>query len=298
MGSSGSGTARALVSLTAALLLAACSGGSDPPATSGPTEGPATGAVTGDATEVPDPVPTTLPGPGGEGSDGTDGSAGTAGPDGTEGTATTGGPASTEGPDAGEGPGTERTVLTRLEFEIPADWEVEDMGDAEAADPQAGQIPPHLWCLVPPTGLPPIDGCAGVVVAIGGDWLPGAGGSPYRHNQEGAWWSGSGEPACPFGQGAEDEGEAEDAGEGEDGDQGEAEPTDVAVTDNDGLPLTSTSTQVGEYVARYETWRVTCQEGGETFTPQLWHLPELNVLVKDYYGHPDTVAVLHGLEGA
>ncbi|WP_153395148.1 hypothetical protein [Ornithinicoccus halotolerans] len=281
-----------------AMLLVACSadeGEPDGPPGAADDEGTATVEPTGDATELPDPVPTTLPGPDeGSGRD-----------DGEE----TAGPGAPGGDAATETPGTERTVLTRLEFEIPADWEVEDMGEAQAADPQPGEIPPHQWCLVPPGDLAPVDGCGGVVVAIGGDWLPGASGSRYQPNQAGAWWAGQDEPACPFGEeaggqrdedaeGAEGEegGAGEAAGEAASGEDGAGGAVDPAVTANDGLPLTSQTTTVGPHVARYETWRVSCEQSGQTLTPQLWHLPELNVLVKDYYGHPDTVAVLHGLQ--
>jgi hypothetical protein len=294
------GTVRvAALACAGVLLVGACSGDGEP-TTPRLTDPVRTGAEqTGDATQIPDPVAATVTGPGDSSATGDADAAQT----GTGATADD------------QGPGTTRTALPRLSLDIPADWQVEDLGPAQSHSARAGQVAPHLWCLVPPEGLAPVDGCGGVVLAVGGDWLPGAGGEPYRPDQAGAWWSGLDEPACPFVQdpGAPEEEEDPEAPEEEDveapgdhdpepaGDEDgpgldAAQPPDPAATANDGRPLTSQITAVGERQVRYETWRVSCLSSGETLTPQLWHFPELNVLVKDYYGHPDTVAVLHGLQ--
>lgn len=65
---------------------------------------------------------------------------------------------------------------------------------------------------------------------------------------------------------------------------------------SDPAPVT-TQTEVGGLEMGYETWRARCTEGEEAFTPQLWHVPELNVLVKDYFGQPETITMLETLEG-
>jgi hypothetical protein len=252
--------------LTAALLLAACSGDPEPggPVTTtdqagntvviptGPvTAGPDTGPVT-EAPPPRDPVETTLPVP-------SDTEPTTAGP-------------------------SEPAVLVRISVDVPGGWTVEDMGDAEPAEPRAGEVAPHVWCLVPDYFLPSVDGCSGIVIAVGGDWLPGAAGGRYEARQADGWRWGSDPLRCPF------------------DDTTEPPPEDgsgnLAVTDSEGAPLTSTETVVGDLRMRYETWRVRCTETGETFAPQLWHVPELNVLVKDYFGSPETLAVLESLDGA
>lgn len=252
--------------VTAALLLAACS---DDPEPGGPVTttdqagntvvvtptGPVTeGPDTGTATETPpplDPVETTLPVP----------------------------------PDTSSETGSpsEPAVLVRISVDVPGGWTVEDLGEAEPAEPRAGEVAPHVWCLVPDYFVPAVDGCSGVVIAVSGDWLPGATGSRYEPRQTDGWRWGADPLPCPFDPEAE---------VGEDG------SGNLAVTDADGAPLTSTDTMVGELRMRYETWRVRCTETGEAFSPQLWHVPELNVLVKDYFGSPETLAVLESLGGA
>ncbi|CAN5839486.1 hypothetical protein BH24ACT8_BH24ACT8_21770 [soil metagenome] len=176
----------------------------------------------------------------------------------------------------------QQAVLVRVGIDVPGGWTVQDMGETAVPAPEPGLIPPHQWCLVPSEPLPVVDGCAGVVVAVGGDWLPGAGGEPYVADQPGGWLSSTEPLLCPFDADAE----LYEEGEG-----------NVVVTDSEGAPLTSTQTEVGGLEMRYETWRARCTEGEEAFTPRLWHVPELNVLVKDYFGLPGTITTLETLEG-
>lgn len=203
------------------------------------------------ATQPADPVPTTLPVPTAEAS------------------------GQTQQP-------PEQAVLVRVRLDVPGGWTVQDMGEPVLATQRPGLVPPNQWCLVPPQPVPVLDGCAGVIVAVGGDWLPGAAGEPYAAQQESAWLASTEPLLCPF----DPEAALDEEGEG-----------NVVVTDAEGAPLTSTTTEVGGLDMRYETWRARCTTTGETFTPQLWHVPELDVLVKDYFGSPQTVPMLGTLEG-
>lgn len=255
-----------------------------------------------------------------------------------------------------------------LTFQMPADWELQELGAASLIEPQPGSIAPHQWCLVPPADLPLVDGCAGLLIASGPDWLPGGVGQPYVPRQVDGWLSTPGRLLCPVDEegdlrtdealvtatpdgvgqtggpddgltlpdlGGEqgdgdsedgaDEDEADDAGEGaagdqdgdRDGDDGgdqngddgdqegddggeqeEEEPEpDLAASDADGRPLTSVRTEVDGRAVHYETWRVNCTLSEFTFTPQLWHDPELDVLVKDFFGRPETALVVESLGG-
>lgn len=261
--------------LAAAVLLAACSGEEDP-ATVTTTDQAGntvvltpTGTPTGTegpsrAGEVPttdpgaDPVATTLPVPGETG---------------------TPAPPDDEAATTGE---AVATVLTNVSVLVPAGWSVQDLGEAEAGEPVAGQVAPHRWCLVPAYAVPPVDGCSGVLVAVGGDWLPGAGGQPYEPGQVDGWRWGTEPLPCPFDPEADSE----------------AEEPNLAVTDAEGAPLTTTESELNGMPAVYETWRVRCSGTDDAFTPQVWHVPELNVLIKDYFGQAATGLVLEELGGS
>lgn len=191
--------------------------------------------------------------------------------------------------ESGAGPGDdvmttappEHAVLTNVSVLVPAGWTVQDLGEAEAAEPVAGQVAPHRWCLTPGYAVPPVDDCAGVLVAVGGDWLPGADGQPYEPGQVDGWRWGTEQLLCPFDPEADPE----------------AEEPNTVVADAEGAPLTTTETEVNQLPAVYETWRVRCTATEDAFTPQVWHVPELNVLVKDYFGQADTGQILDGLTG-
>lgn len=262
----GSGARAGTAAAAAVVLLAACSGTPDPGApvtttdqagntvvvtpTEAVTESPDETSVT--ATPPPeDPVETTLPVP-------------------SDTAPTTGSPA-------------EQHVLVRISVDVPGGWTLQDLGDAQPSEPVAGEVAPHVWCLVPDYFLPEVDGCAGVVVAVGGDWLPGAAGGRYEPGQADGWRWGQEPLLCPF----DPEAELADDGTG-----------NLAVSEAEGAPLTSSDTEMGGLEMHYETWRVRCTETGESFSPQLWHVPELNVLVKDYFGSAETLAVLESLDGA
>lgn len=293
-----------------ALVLAACSGAdsqdepSEPDA-SQPAPATATPGDDSAATQVPDGVSTTLPAPEGQSA------------------------AAADGDDSAADPAqaTEEATLADVEIELPGSWQVQDLGEADLEQADLTQfegdddaqtsveelitdgLPPQLWCLVPPEGAPPVDGCAGVLVAVGGDWLPGAGGAPYRPEQVNGWRSGPDQVPCPV----EDDGLADepdsdgqdtdqaedDAAQGEDAADSEesAATSNVIVTEQEGEPVSSVTAQVGNYTAIYETWRATCSQTGETITPQVWYFPDLNVAVKDVLGHPDTFAIVNNLEG-
>lgn len=261
--------------LVAAVLVAACNGEDEPAAVTTtdqagntvvvtPTETPtATEDPSEDGgqptTEPPaDPVATTLPVPG-------DDQASIPGDD----------------QDTTTGP-PQQAVLTTVSVLVPPGWSVLDLGDAELAEPVAGEVAPHRWCLAPSYAVPSVDGCAGVLVAVGGDWLPGAAGQPYVPGQVDGWRWGTEPMLCPFDPEADPEAE---------------EPNEI-VADAEGAPLTTTNTEVNGMAAVYETWRVRCTGTDDAFTPQVWQVPELNVLVKDYFGQADTGLVLDDLTGS
>lgn len=110
--------------------------------------------------------------------------------------------------------------------------------------------------------------------------LPGVDEEPVDGAEEGAAAAG------------EEDGEAPEEPAGDPGD--EAEP-DLASSESDGRPLTSVRTEVDGREVHYETWRVTCTLSEFSFTPQLWHDPELDVLVKDYFGRPETALIVDSL---
>lgn len=168
-----------------------------------------------------------------------------------------------------------------VRLDVPAGWTVVALGALETAGPEPGTVPPERWCLVPSYPVPEVDGCAGVVLDVGGDWLPGGAGEPYAPNQPFGWRWESEPLLCPF----DEDAELDEEGEG-----------NVVVADGDGMPLTSAETRVGELLMRYQTWRVRCSTSEEdVFTPQQWQVPGLNVLVTDVFGSPDTLIVLLSL---
>lgn len=218
-------------------------------------------------------------------------------------------------------PATAELVSTVLEvpggaqitFDLPDDWTVVELGLAErTAPPNPGAEPPQQWCLVPPEELPAIDGCAGVLLAAGPDWLPGHAGSAYSARQVNGWRSTAGPLPCPFGTdgGIADVSTATatpgavDSAQETGGPQGpeapdEPDPSDVdlLVTSAEGLPLTSTQSEVNGRTVGYETWRATCSlREGVAITPQVWHDLSQGVLIRDFFGSPDTVTVVTSLE--
>src|SRR5690606_39315589 len=91
-----------------------------------------------------------------------------------------------------------------LAFDMPDTWRVEPLPDAVREDsPIADAVAPRQWCLVPSQAPPAIDGCTGVLVAAGPDWLPGPAGTAYSPRQVDGWRSSAGPLACPFVEGGE-----------------------------------------------------------------------------------------------
>ncbi len=171
-------------------------------------------------------------------------------------------------------------VLQYAEVQVPAGWEVQDMGNFayEGGVQPPDPIPPHQWCLVPPDAGASLFGCAGVSIALGGDWLPGHNGHKFADDQRHGWYAAAPPALCPFDPEA-------DGGE----------PNHLS-TDGDGTPVGRETGQVAGMEAHHLTWEASCQRGGHTFTPQAWHVPEARVLVKDYLGHEDTGAILGSME--
>lgn len=215
-------------------------------------------------------------------------------------------------PSAGEdaAPSTATMVNTVLDvpggsqiaFDLPDTWTVQELGEAVRTDPPDPQAqPPQQWCLVPPTELPPIDGCAGVLIASGPDWVPGHAGAAYAVRQQEGWRSTAGQLPCPFGEDGlpTDTGVATSTPDaapvtGAPTTMDDAE-VDLLVTENDGFPLTSAETEVDGRSVRYETWRASCSLSEGSITPQVWHDLELGVLVRDYIGSAYSVALVGSL---
>lgn len=181
----------------------------------------------------------------------------------------------TSAPEIPEGAPNGITIL------LPQGWEALDLGAVPAPEGVVG-APAHRWCLTPGYDLPSVDGCAGLTVSLGQDWLPGAAGGRYAPGQDGGWYHGAEPLVCPF---AEVEEEAEET----------EEEQNLVVDVGDGTPLTSVATVVGDHPARYETWRVRCALTEEVFTPQVWQVTDLGVLVVDYFGAPDTHLILESI---
>ncbi len=221
-------------------------------------------------------------------------------------------PPTPSGPDAA--PTTAALISTTLEhpdggtvsFQMPETWTVVPMEEPERTDPPpiADAVAPLQWCLVPPEAPPVLDGCSGVLLVMGPDWLPGPAGSAYTPRQVDGWRSGAAPLACPFGE----DGEPADAASvtiTPDQAGATADPTpddsevDLLVTEAEGLPLTSVSTEVDGRRVTYETWRASCSLTEDVvITPQVWHDLELGVLVRDYFGLPETALVVESLRGA
>lgn len=189
-----------------------------------------------------------------------------------------------------------------IAFDLPDTWQVQELGVAErTTTPDPESQPPQQWCLVPPEDLPAIDGCAGVLLAAGPDWLPGHAGAAYSVRQEEGWRSTPEPLPCPFG----DDGLPADAAEATSTPDdaavtgGPATPdeseVDLLVTAGDGLPMTSAETEVDGRSVRYETWRVTCSLSEGSITPQVWHDLDLRVLVRDYFGSPYSFSLVASL---
>lgn len=223
--------------------------------------------------------------------------------------------------DAGEGPGAEPVatalVTTQLEgpdgttyeVELPETWTVQELAAAErTAAPDQSAVPPAQWCLVPPSGPPTIDGCAGVLLAAGPDWLPGHAGSAYSLRQVDGWRSTDGPLACPVDQDGEPTDAAvvtatPDEDSVEDAVAATAEPdaseVDLLITASEGMPLTSVESEVNGRTLTYETWRASCSiSENVVISPQVWHDRDLGVLIRDYVGLPETIAIVESLRTA
>ncbi|NLG23010.1 MAG: hypothetical protein GX555_16440 [Actinomycetales bacterium] len=223
-------------------------------------------------------------------------------------------PEPTGGTDGDAAPTTATLVETvldvpggaRIAFDMPDTWTVVELGAAQrTADPNPGAEPPQLWCLVPPEVRPAIDGCAGILIAAGPDWLPGHAGAAYSPRQVEGWRSTPGPLPCPFGEGGA---VADDATVTSTPDTaattGTPEPpddseVDLLVTAAEGLPLTTTQSEVNGRTVTYETWRATCSLTEDVaLTPQVWHDLDLGVLVRDFFGSPDAVGLISSLRWA
>lgn len=217
------------------------------------------------------------------------------------------------------GPGAEPVAMvatslegpdgTAYEVELPETWTVQELAAAErTAAPDETATPPAQWCLTPPSGPPTIDGCAGVLLAAGPDWLPGHAGAAYSLRQVDGWRSSDGPLACPVDQ----DGAPTDAAvvtATPDGDapgdsaattaEPDASEVDLLVTAAEGMPLTSVESEVNGRTVTYETWRAACSLSAEVvISPQVWHDRDLGVLVRDYVGLPETIAIVESLRSA
>lgn len=194
----------------------------------------------------------------------------------------------------------------RIAFDMPDSWTVVELGPAErTAPPNPGAEAPQQWCLVPPEELPVIDGCAGILLAAGPDWLPGHAGAAYAPRQVNGWRTAPGPIPCPFteGGGLADEATVTSTPDAaattaavETPDESEV---DLLVTAAEGMPLTSSQNEVNGRTVSYETWRATCSLTEDVaITPQVWHDIDLGVLVRDYVGSPHTIELIASLRGA
>ncbi len=199
---------------------------------------------------------------------------------------------------------------TSVALDVPQSWQIERLKVAErTAPPDPDDIAPQQWCLVPPSAPPAIDGCSGVLVAVGPDWLPGHAGAAYSLRQVEGWRSVAGPLSCPFQEGGEPSdvtvATADPEEVAEDEVAATAEPTpdesevDLLVTAAEGMPLTTTQTEVDGRTVTYETWRASCSlSENVVIAPQVWQDQDLGVLVRDYFGQPETVAIVESLRGA
>lgn len=206
---------------------------------------------------------------------------------------------------------------TAVEVDLPETWTVQELGEAERTlPPDPTDQAPQQWCLVPPDAAPAIDGCSGVLVAAGPDWLPGHAGAAYSLRQVEGWRSTPGPLACPV----DDEGEPTDAAvvtatpgeEVADDDVADdlagatappptpdASEVDVLVTASEGMPLTSVESEMAGRTITYETWRASCSLSEDVvISPQVWHDRDLGVLVRDYFGQPEAITIVESLRAA
>lgn len=190
----------------------------------------------------------------------------------------------------------------QIAFDMPDTWRVVEMGPAERTDPpDPDAAAPQQWCLEPPEALPAIDGCAGVFVAAGPSWLPGNAGAAYSPRQAEGWHSTPAPMTCPVTEdGQVTDSEAVTAAP--DNSESAAAPTEdeddlnLLVTASEGMPLTTSESQIQGRTVTYETWRASCTLTPQVaITPQVWHDPELGVLVRDYFGNPDTISLVSSL---
>lgn len=187
--------------------------------------------------------------------------------------------------------GPEGGTSPAVSVEIPQSWTVLDLGPAEqpsgsAADQADLGIAPQQWCLVPAEDIPGLAGCAGIYLAVGGDWLPGEDGAPYAANQAAGWRPTTEPLLCPFDEEAElvaDE-------------DGILQGNVVEPVAGESAPLTSNESYIGEVLMRYETWRVSCTQTGEHFTPQVWQSRANATLIRDYLGLPEAITVVTTFE--
>lgn len=216
------------------------------------------------------------------------------------------------GQDTGEAAPTTATLVettltvpggSLIAFDMPDTWTVVELGAPErTAPPDPTAQAPRQWCLVPPDELPAIDGCAGILLAAGPDWLPGHAGAAYSTRQVDGWRSDPAPLPCPF---ADDGTLADEATATSTPDAVEVTgaPTtpdeaevDLLITTAEGLPLTTSQSEVNGRMVTYETWRATCSLTEDVaVTPQVWHDLDLGVLVRDYFGSPESVGLVASL---
>ncbi len=82
--------------------------------------------------------------------------------------------------------------------EVPADWSVTSLPSPLPPPGEVGE-PPMLVCLgpAPADARRLVDGCAGLLLAGGGEWTPGAGGAAYRPGQPDGWLTATDPVPCP-----------------------------------------------------------------------------------------------------
>lgn len=282
-------------SAVGALLVAGCSGGEDSPA-------PVTTTDQAGRTTVITPTPTPEP---------------TAPDD--------------AGPTTAVGVEMREVTLGPVRMRIPRGWEVQEMADLPGSwclvpqDPLGPAVDGCAGLLV--SHGDPLPGPEGEVFTAGtpDGWTVGSrlqpcpdeddseadGSEPDGSEPDGS--DGDGAPATSTPQpgstpaagepGAEDpEGGDPAAGDSLPGDAAATTAVpdplqqDVMVTASDGEALTYLQLELAGHPATYETWRVTCSLSEETFAPQAWYVPDLELVIRDVLGNPETVLVLESLE--
>lgn len=157
----------------------------------------------------------------------------------------------------------------RIRLVPPQGWVLRHRGVGWPSTPEAGS-----WCLTPrraPRRLEETLGCAGLTVTYGPELPDRTGQGHYRPDQPGGWYGRSDVIACPIGA-------RHQAGE-------QNHVTSIGGRPESGLR------SIGSQQARWNRWHATCLDGS-TFTPRAWYVPELDLLVVDPLGHPETSAVL------